>query len=302
MIAVTGSTGFIGSYIVDSLPFPQKRLIRKHTSMNSSANSQITIIPGELQDREQIASLVKDTPILVHLASSSHPRIPVTDISEDIRQHLTYHSFLFETFAKSNPGGHIIFSSTGGNMYSDSNHRIPKSEEEVPFPRSYYSINKLAAEHHLRLFCDRYQISATVLRISNPYGILLPSTRAQGLIGVALSCLINEKPLSIIEPWETVRDYLHLEDLKRAVQLVINKPPKKGEFRLFNLSSGKGHTLKEVIDLIEKTTGKTIDKREAINPSQVPSWSVLSSKKIERALGWSPQISLSDGIQKMWQR
>lgn len=60
---------------------------------------------------------------------------------------------LFETFAKENPRGHIVFASTGGNMYqADLN--VSASEQDIPHPWSSYSINKLAAENYLKLFVN----------------------------------------------------------------------------------------------------------------------------------------------------
>lgn len=290
---VTGSTGFIGSYISDSLPIPHKRLIRHPSSSD-------TFIPvqGDLNNHSDVEAFVDNADTLIHLAWINNPWTANRDINHDIGQNLVSTVQLFETFAKKNPGGHIIFASTGGNMYQGKA-KVPYTEKDHPSPWSSYSINKLAAEHYLRFFCTRYGIKATVMRISNPYGIILPSSRTNGLIGVIFAKLMNHEPLNIIDSLDSVRDYLHLEDLKNALHSIIQNPPAVAEFRLFNISSGKGYNLQEIMDLIEQITGKSILKN-FMNANCPPTWSVLSYQSIKENLGWEPKIHLKDGLKKMW--
>lgn len=206
---------------------------------------------------------------------------------------------LFQAFAEMNPQGHIIFASTGGNMYSTEPPYVPRTELDLPLPASIYSIQKLSIEHHLRLICQKHGVKGTVLRISNPYGSILPSCRSQGLIGVTFSKLLSNESLHIIDSPESVRDYLHLDDLISAFNLVIKQHPKQGEFRLFNLSSGRGNSLIEVLNLIEEVTQRKIKKEYSYHHLK-PSWSVLSSEKIKMALEWIPKIDLKQGLTKMW--
>lgn len=293
MIALTGSKGFIGSYIADSLPFPQKRLVRHSLS---SLNKKCTLVLGDLSNQRDIETLVEDTQTLIHLAWMNNPWNSNRDVSNDITQNLVFSVKLFETFAKKNPKGHIIFASTGGNMYKG---KIPFTELDPPRPWSSYSINKLAAEQYLHSFCEHYGISATVMRISNPYGILLPSSRTNGLIGVIFAKLLNNESLNIIDSLKSIRDYIHLDDLKKAFHTIIQNPPSSGEFRLFNISSGVGYTLEEVLHLIEKVTHKKILKN-FVNANVSPTASVLSPKFIKEKLSWEPQINLEEGLGMMW--
>lgn len=295
MLALTGTTGFIGRYIAPLLPFPQKRLVRNSFSSDSS----IEVI-GDLNNPHAIETLVDEAETLVHLAWSNNPWTSNRDIYLDINQNLVASVQLFEIFAQKNPGGHIIFASTGGNMYKGKFH-VPSSELDAPNPWSSYSINKLAAENYLRLFCSKYGIKATVMRISNPYGVILPSSRPNGLIGVVFAKLLNNEVLNIIDSTESVRDYLHLDNLKEAIQLIIKHPPLAGECRLFNISSGMGYNLHQILDMIEQISGKKIAKNYA-NSNCSPSWSVLSPKNIQETLNWEPKIHLEEGLAQMWNK
>lgn len=293
MIAITGSTGFIGSYVSNALPFPQKRLIRHPSSTHS-----FIPIQGDLNNHSDLENLVEDTQTLIHLAWINNPWTANRDKNHDIAHNLIATVQLFEIFAKKNPKGHIIFASSGGNMYQGDN-QIPFTELEAPKPWSSYSINKLAAEHYLRLFCAQYGVKGTIMRISNPYGILLPSTRTNGLIGVIFTKLIHHEPLNVIDSFQSVRDYLHLEDLTQAMHLILKNPPLEGECRTFNISSGKGYSLQEILDRIEIITDKKIVKN-LMNAQCSPTWSVLSSQSIKSKLNWEPTISLQEGLERMW--
>ncbi len=295
MIALTGSTGFIGSYIADSLPYPQKRLMRRATSSD-------TFIPiqGDLKNHSDLEMLVDNTNTLVHLAWVNNPWTANRDIHHDINQNLVATVELFEAFAKKNPQGHIIFTSTGGNMYQGDD-QVPFTELSSPKPWSSYSINKLAAEHYLRFFCSKYGIRGTIMRISNPYGVILPSARTNGLIGVIFSKLMQNEPLNIIDSLQSVRDYLHLEDLTKAFNLIIQNPPTLGECRLFNVSSGQGYNIQDIMNMIENITGQEILKNYA-NAHCSPTWSVLSPKYIKNVLNWEAQVDLKTGLKQMCEK
>ena len=294
MIAITGSTGFIGTQIYSSIEVPKKCLVRQR---NPSLPFQEQLI-GDLLNSSDRETFVKDSDTVLHLAWVNNPWTSNDNVVSDVTQNLLSSIALFESFAKSNPGGHLIFSSSGGNMYKQ-NSSIPHRESDLPAPWTSYSINKLAAENYLKLFCKKYGIRATVLRISNPYGILLPSHRSNGLIGVVFSKLLKNETLNIIDSLHSVRDYIHLNDLARAIQLVIQSPPKKGHVDIYNVSTGHGSTLKEILHLVEAITKRKISTH-FVNADCEPSYSILSAELIQKKLGWLPKICLEEGLNKMW--
>lgn len=300
MLAITGANGFIGSYIADKLSFPQRRLTRS-ADYCAHSSAQCHWIQGNLQNSDDIKKLIQEAPTLIHLACTSNPRSSNQNIRSDIEQNLLSTLQLFETFAATHPGGHIIFTSSGGNMYDARVQGVMRVENDVPQPRSSYAIHKLAIEHYLRQYCEMHKICATILRISNPYGTLLSTKRAQGLIGVAFAKLLAGEELPIFDSLETVRDYIHLEDVVTACQLVIERPPLPGECRLFNLSSGCGFTNRAVLDLIDQTTSIPLRRGHLSHQQHSPTWSVLSYAKIEQALGWRPSINLQEGIKRTWE-
>lgn len=299
LLAITGSTGFIGSYISSRLPRPQIRLIRKPESY---VQSEIQTILGDLRTLNSFEPFLKNAASLIHLAWEGTPRTSLDQVHQNAQEQLIPTFNLFKQFAQTNPSGHILFTSSGGNIYGSSPQGETFLESDIPNPLSSYSILKLDVENYLRLLCAEYGIRATIMRISNPYGTLLSGNRGQGLIGVAFSKLLKNEPLTIFDDLESERDYLHLSDLTTAFQAILDQPPSKGECRLYNVAAGRGHSLRDVLSLIEKYSNSQIhleiakEKQLASSPKK----SVLSYEKILNELGWQPQITLEQGIQGMW--
>lgn len=293
MLAMTGASGFIGSFLQDYLEHPIKILKRKKLSEEPSE-----VIQGDLNSPADAARFVAGAETLIHLACSSNPRYSFT--TDDLEQNLIPTIRLFEAFAKHNPNGHIIYASTGGNMYCDCTGNFPKREEDLPMPRSGYAIHKLAAEHYLRLIALSFGVRATILRITNPYGTLLNKNRTQGLIGIAFSKLLAGEPMTIFDPKETLRDYIHLEDVANGFDKVLKSPPRNGETRLFHVSSAKGYTIHEVLTAIEELMDRKFKLIYAPESyTKAPSTSILSYEKLKTELGWEPKISLQEGLNRM---
>jgi len=144
-------------------------------------------------------------------------------------------------------------------------------------------------------------LTATILRIGNPYGVLLPQERLQGLIGVAVREVLEQRPIRVFGDLENVRDYVHLEDVSRAFDVVLD--PRR-EFAVYNIGSGFGTSVRAVIDVIGRVTGRppSIERIEpAGNASSLPRWIVLDSGKAMHELDWRAEISLEDGVRAMWE-
>lgn len=296
MIAVTGATGFIGKYLINFLPQPTKCLTRSYTFPTEKG----TWLTGDLKNKNDINKIVKDTSILIHLACTSTPRNSEYDRIKDVMDNLIPTIQLLEAFSLENPKGHIIFCSSGGNIYDGKEGR-PRVEHEIPLPRSTYSINKLSIEHHIRLLCESIGLAGTILRVSNPYGELASPQRSQGLIGVAFAKILANESLDIYEPLETIRDYIHINDVVEAFLLSIKHPPKSGECKIFNVGSGIGTSTQEILDLIEKTTKKKLKRNYLLSSNTQSVQNVLSYQKIKDTLNWTPTISLQEGIKNMWE-
>lgn len=167
-------------------------------------------------------------------------------------------------------------------------------ETDPCLPIGSYGRAKRAAEHLISTYANYHGLACTILRISNPYGYPVPPNRAQGLIPHALRCAVGGQPLSLWGDGTARKDFLHYTDFLSALELVLAR-------RLtgtFNLSAGESHTVKEVIGLVEKHTGR----RVALQPQPAPAWDVhdsrLDNSRFASTTGWKASVSLDEGIRR----
>ena len=146
---------------------------------------------------------------------------------------------------------HVVFASSGGAIYRGSIDGYLSRRLAVE-PTTSYGIQKLAAEHYLRLAAGEGWLSTSVLRIGNAYGALLPPERLQGFLGVAVAQLAAGNPIRVFGSTANVRDYVHLDDVCRVIELAVEQQP---EFGLFNVGSGQGVSVADLIELLGSIVG-----------------------------------------------
>ena len=298
MLAVTGVTGFIGGYVVPKMGVAYRALVREPEDIRAGSGDVL----GDLQNAYDTEQLVRECDTLLHLACSTNPRTSNRDITADLIQNLLPSITLFEQFYCQNPNGHIIFASTGGALFDHHINQGKIAESAIPKPWSSYAIHKLALEQYLSMLAEKNNGRATILRISNPYGVFLPSARGQGLIGVALTLHRNKQKLSVIEHPETIRDYIHMDDVLSAVSSAAKHPPEKGKVRLLHIGSGMGMSIAQVIEQIGNVTGEKL-RYEITEAAQAmrPTFNVLDPAKAVQELHWKPQTTFDEGLKRMWQ-
>jgi UDP-glucose 4-epimerase len=239
---------------------------------------------------------------LLHLACTSTPRKSRNNLKKDIQDNLLGSIELFETYLSEVESGTIIYVSSGGDIY-DIMDTKPKSEKDIPCPQSPYSIHKLSCEYALKYLCSQVGGKGIIFRVSNPYGVYLPIERGQGLIGTILSCLLHNKFFNLIDNPQTIRDYIHLDDLSRAFLISLNLDIKSGSCEVFNIGSGKGASIQEVFEKTEIITGKKIQIKYDANFHDKPmSSNILDTRKFKNLTGWDCQVDLNVGIQSLWSK
>jgi UDP-glucose 4-epimerase len=186
----------------------------------------------------------------------------------------------------------FVFFSSGGAIYGNAPGR-PSREEDPCRPLGRYGQSKLAAETLIKAAASA-GLPCSILRISNPFGFTVPSSRAQGIIPHAVRCALEGQPLTVWGDGHARKDFLYYSDFLAALQLVVER-------RLagcFNLAAGESHSVREIIALVEKHTGRQI----ATHFTPAAGWDVDDSRldpaKFVAATGWRPQVSLEEGIRR----
>jgi UDP-glucose 4-epimerase len=255
-------------------------------------------IDGDLSDPTTCDRLLRDQDVLIHLAWRGVPlasRSYATGLCEGLLQ--TAH--LLDAARRQNDL-RIVFASSGGTVYADRGDRSPHREEDVCLPTSAYAIQKLTAEHYLQLLCAEGRTSARILRIATGYGWVAEASAQQGFIGVAVVAAVARKPVRLIGDPENVRDFIHSDDIAKALILAATRPFAKGTAEVLNIGTGVGASVRQVVSLIKEELGQpvTVYQEHWETARNLPSYAVLDVTRARDVLGWTPSIALRDGIRR----
>jgi len=232
---------------------------------------------------------------VLHLAWSSLPATSEQNPGREWQDDLPYLEKILAamTAASARDRLHFVFFSSGGTVYGNAPGR-PNSEKDSCHPIGSYGKAKRAAEKIIEDHAARHGLACTILRISNPYGYPVPQNRAQGIIPHALRCAASGQPLTLWGDGNARKDFLYYTDFLSALDQVISRKLTG----TYNLSAGKSHSIREVIALVEKHSGQTINLR--FQPA--PQWDVkdsrLSNDQLIAVTEWRPQVSLVEGIRR----
>ena len=298
LTGIAGSSGFIGSYLTRWLVAsggPSPRLLVRDTARARPEGAEVCY--GDLHSPADCQRFVEGLGVIYYLAHENTPVNSDLDQPNDVRANLEPLLNLLRAVERAGARPQIVYFSSGGAVYAGKRHRVPYREADPCSPSSSYGILKLAAEQYLRLAAERGYLTATVLRVGNAYGTLLPRHRMQGLIGVALNSVLNGKPIRVFGDLGNVRDYVHLDDICAMVERV-SVP--RGRFDVFNVGSGIGHSVAEILRVIRDCHGGPIELE--VNQRQgkwLTDWVVLDVGKARRECGWQPAVDLTSGIGAM---
>ncbi len=204
--------------------------------------------------------------------------------------------------------GRIVFSSTAATYGDPAS--LPIAEDDPTAPVNAYGASKLAVDLMLRDECVAHGLAAASLRYFNVAG----ASRGCGedhdpethLIPLVLRAAAGEREHITVfgTDYDTrdgtaVRDYIHVEDLGAAHLLALDRV-RAGAHRVFNLGTGDGYTVREVIDAARRVTGCAIPVREEGRRAGDPPQLVASNARARAELGWTPARGLDEMIADAW--
>jgi UDP-glucose 4-epimerase len=304
-ILVVGGAGYIGS-ICSELLLDEGHNVAIFDNLTEghrrAVDPRAQFVEGDLQDRQSIsAALSKQKPdAVMHFAANALIGESMQNPSKYFRNNVANGLNLLDAMITANVR-RLIFSSTCAIFGPPD--RLPIDETLTPRPINPYGESKLAFEKILRWYDEIHGLRFVSLRYFNAAGASAKfgeDHRVEThLIPNVLKVALGEKPHVEIfgTDYETpdgtcIRDYIHIIDLARAHIFALKS--EKSEF--YNLGTGGGSSVREVIDACRKVTGRKIDIVEKPRRPGDPPRLIASSEKIQRELGWQPQFQLLDRI------
>lgn len=299
-IALIGGAGYIGSAIAQRLKEAQLDHCILDTSERLANNKKglmgMQTMPLEFPDTINAAKRLTGFDIAVHLAWATEPASSMDSIFYDANSNIAPSVALIE--ASLEAGLHrFIFSSSGGTVYGKPEY-LPVKEFHAKEPISAYGISKLSVEYYLALFAKTYNIKGISLRIGNPYGPYQLRGTSVGLIARYLNLLYKNQGLEVWGDGSIIRDYLYIDDLAKAFVSAILEPDLPSG--PYNIGSGIGKSVNEIIDTIFHITGKSVPV--SYKPGRVfdvPAI-ILDSTSFRSQTNWFAKTEINEGIQMLW--
>ena len=257
------------------------------------ALDQVEWYQGDFCDPAALAAVVKTYEIVFHLVHSTTPHSANLDMAQDLQQNVMSSLALFD-LSRALGVRRIVFMSSGGTIYGASE-QIPTPETAPSEPITAYGISKLAIEKYLSVYERLYGLQYRILRVANAFGPFQVPVKNQGVISALISGAINNEKIEIWGDGSVVRDYIFVDDVIDAVEAAMGD---QSDARIFNIGSGSGISLLEVIGAVENllNTKLKIDWKQS-RLVDVPK-AILAIDRARDILKWTPNTPFEKGLQQ----
>lgn len=313
-ILIVGGAGYIGSHAVRKLlkDGHHVRVLDNLCAGHSEAVPAELLTVGDLMDREGLETLLGAGSFDAVMHFAAHTSVPesVTDPAKYYRNNIVGSVNLLDAMRAAGVGK-IVFSSTAATYGLAA--EIPIAESAPKQPINPYGFTKLVIENVLADYARAYGLGYAVLRYFNACGASSDASIGEDhtpenhlipcILEVALGKRENVSIFGTDYPTPDgtcVRDYIHVDDLADAHALVLQHI-RPGVGLTYNLATGRGYSVREVIDMARRVTGLPIPAIEKPRRDGDPPILVASPEAIRRDLGWSPKSSdLETIVQSAW--
>lgn len=293
---VLGAGGFIGGHLC-------RELRRRGASVHGfgrrrsypEALEGVRWTTGEFSDRAALARAVDGAEHVFHLLGGTTPESSNKDPVADLTAGAVASLHLLD-ICRAAGVRKVVFLSSGGTVYG-----VPAStpiREDAPTdPISAYGVSKLAVEKYLHLYRHLHGLDHAVLRVANPFGPWQDPDRRQGVVPALMQAVLDGRPAEIWGDGRVVRDYLYAAD---AAEAVAEAAAYAGPHRVFNVGSGVGRSVLDILRDVAAALGRGADAAAAVHKpgraTDVPV-NVLDTSLIRREMGWAPRTGWAEALE-----
>lgn len=297
-LLVTGGAGYVGSVCSQVLVEAGHEVVivdNFSTGNRTAVPEGARLVEGDVRDVADGVLAEGGFDGVIHFAARSLVGESMVR-PEDYWQHNVVTTLVLLDAMRAHNVANLVFSSTAAT-YGEPE-QVPITEDMPTAPTNPYGATKLAIDHAITSYARAHGLGATSLRyfnVAGAYGDIGENREVEThLIPLVLQVALGhrEKISMFGDDWPTpdgtpVRDYIHIRDLADAHVLALesNRP---GTHRIYNLGSGDGYSVKQVIEMCRKVTGHPIPAEVAPRRDGDPAVLIASSEKIGAELGWDP--------------
>jgi len=303
---VTGGAGFIGSHVADAL-IADGWSVTVLDNLSSGKREQVpaaaTLVEADIRSPEA-AACIRDGAfdLVCHLAAQIDVRKSVSDPAYDVDVNIGGSVNLMSAVHASGRKTRMIFASTGGAVYGDFV-EPPNLETYQKDPESPYGIAKFATELYLAYYARVHGLDYVALRFANVYGPRQDPHGEAGVVAIFCGRLLKGTPLTVFGDGGQTRDYVYVGDVARAHVLAAKLPAipaGKVDDRAFNLGTQQETSVLELARVLMAAAKKECPLDHAPARPGEQRRSVVSIQKATSGLGWTPQVSLAEGLRRTY--
>jgi dTDP-glucose 4,6-dehydratase len=298
-ILVTGAAGFIGSNFVH---YWRKRRPTDHlvaydlltyAGVRENVPDDVPFVQGDNADLALATRTLaeQEIDVVVNFAAESHNSLAVIDPGLFARTNVVGTQLLLEAARVYGVARfhHVSTCEVYGDLPLDSHEKFT---EESPYrPRTPYNASKAGADHLVRAYFETFALPTTISNCSNNYG---PFQFPEKVIPLFVTNALDDKPLPLYAATQNRREWLHVLDHCRAIELVLERG-REGE--TYNVGSGVEKSIDEIADGVLELTGKPASLKTIVpdRPGHDRRY-LLDSAKLREELGWRDEIPFEQGL------
>lgn len=296
-VVILGAAGFIGTNLAIKLVEDKSNIVTlvdvddsffaPHRKFNLNFIYRIF----EFSENTDFDKLLEGQDIVYHLFSSSNPTKSNINIPFELRDNVLTTSLFLEACVRQGVKK-VVFLSSGGAVYG-CEAACPISEDSSTRPITSYGVQKIAIENLLYLYKYTHSLDYRIVRLANPYG---PYQRPNGQLGAVTTFIYKALKHELIHVYgdgSVIRDFIYIDDVVAGILNVVN-----GNENLVNLGSGRGTSIKKILEQIEQALGIELNVVfEKARTVDVPV-NYLDISRYKGQFGNPVTVSLVEGIKK----
>ena len=242
-----------------------------------------------------LQDLLVSSDYVFYFVSTTVPCTSIVRPSREVNDNIVPFLKILEEVGKSKKTPLIVFPSSA-SVYGHQE-KIPIMENSNVSPISFHGLYKSTLEQYLLMYSNKFNLRSVILRISNPYGVMQNTNKGQGIIPLIIKSLKNNQPLTLYGTSICTRDFIHVNDLARALEALVFKKPEKS---IYNISSSTETKLSYLIEIIEQLYKCNLDFQSFPLRSTDIKRSCLDSSLFSKEFRWTTRIDLNEGLSEFF--
>ena len=301
-IFITGGAGFIGTHLCGLLVAENQVVVYDNGHRNAlkdtpfAQHPNLKFILGDVLDRDQVKKAIKGCDLIIHMAAIAGIDSVVKEPLTTMRVNLTGTENVLEASLDKGIERFVYFSTS--EVYGPLVYKASEEDETTQGPvgemRWTYAVSKLAGEHLTNCYMKKYKLPAVIIRPFNVYG---PHQVGEGAMHKFVASAIQSREIDIFGDGTQIRSWCFIDDFVEGVLACLREPSAIGE--IFNLGDPRQTiTLLALAEKVVHLAGSRSEIRFKKRTMPDVHVRVPSIEKARRILGYSPKVTLEQGIMK----